>query len=45
MATHSTILPGESKDRGAWWATVLRVIKSDKTEATSYTHTITNNIE
>ena len=46
MATHSSVLAWRiPTDRGAWWATVLRVIKSDKTEATSYTHTITNNIE
>ena len=25
MATHSSILAGESHDRGAWWATVLGV--------------------
>ena len=28
MATHSSILAGESKDRGAWWAIVHRVAKS-----------------
>ena len=28
MATHSSILSGESMDRGAWWATVHGVSKS-----------------
>ena len=28
MATHSIFLPGESVDRGTWWATALRVAKS-----------------
>ena len=28
MATYSSILPGESMDREAWWATVHRVTKS-----------------
>ena len=27
-ATHSVFLPGESMDRGAWWATVCGVAKS-----------------
>ena len=27
MATHSSILPGESRDRAAWRATVHRVTK------------------
>ena len=27
MATHSSILSGESMDRGAWWAMVHRVTK------------------
>jgi len=25
---HSTLVPGDSMDRGAWWATVHRVVKS-----------------
>ena len=34
MATNSSILVGESTDRGTWWATVHRVVKSQTTEAT-----------
>ena len=33
-ATHPVFLPGESLDRGAWWATVHRVAESDTTEMT-----------
>ena len=28
MATHSVFSPGNSMDRGAWWATVYGVAKS-----------------
>ena len=28
LATHSVFLPGDSMDRGAWWATVHGVAKS-----------------
>ena len=33
MTTQSSILPGNSMDRGAWWAIVSRK-ESDTTEAT-----------
>ena len=32
MATHSSILPGESVNRGAWGTTVHGVAESDRTE-------------
>ena len=38
MATHSVFSPGNSMDRGAWWATVYGVAKSLMTE-----HTCTDN--
>ena len=38
-------LPGESMDRGAWWATVHRLQESDTTEATEHTHTNTQTEE
>ena len=34
MATTAVFLPGESVDRGAWWATVHVVAELDTTEAT-----------
>ena len=34
MATHSSVLPGESVDRGAWWAAVHGVTQSQTHEAT-----------
>ena len=37
-ATHSSILPGNSMDRGAWWATVHEVAESDRTEHVSPSH-------
>ena len=34
MATHSSVLAGDSRDRGPRWARVHRVVKSQITEAT-----------
>ena len=34
-----TFFPGESMDRGAWWATVLRVAKSQTQRKQLSTHT------
>ena len=35
MATHSSVLPGDPRDGGAWWAAVLwGRTESDTTEAT-----------
>ena len=39
MATHSIFLPGESVDRGTWWATALRVAKSQTQLKWLRTHT------
>ena len=40
MATHSSILAWRNPvDRGAWWAAVPRVAKSQTTHSTHSTHT------
>ena len=36
-------LPGESHDKGAWWATVHGVTESDTTEATQFKISLTGN--
>ena len=41
MATTPVLLPGESLDRGAWWATVHGVMESSTTEGLTHTHTHT----
>ena len=42
MATTPVLLPGESLDRGAWWATVHGVMESSTTEGLTHTHTHTH---
>ena len=44
MATHSHILAWNSKDRGAWWATVHKVTELDTTEVTRHACTILNTL-
>ena len=47
MATHSSILPGKSHDRGAWRATVHGVARESDTtvkQLNTHTHTHTHTV-